>query len=36
MLGESQRDLSAETAASILKAASTTHYKDTAGHTDEA
>ncbi|WP_166109357.1 UDP-glucose--hexose-1-phosphate uridylyltransferase [Pseudoalteromonas sp. Z9A5] len=36
MLGESQRDLSAETAASILQAASTTHYKDTAGHTDEA
>ncbi|MBQ4834176.1 UDP-glucose--hexose-1-phosphate uridylyltransferase [Pseudoalteromonas sp. MMG010] len=31
MLGESQRDLSAETAASILQAASTTHYKATAG-----
>ena len=36
MLGESQRDLSAETAASILQAASTTHYKDTAGNTHDA
>lgn len=36
MLGESQRDLSPETAASILKAASTRHYKDTSGSTDES
>ncbi|MEH6817303.1 MAG: UDP-glucose--hexose-1-phosphate uridylyltransferase [Pseudoalteromonas distincta] len=36
MLGESQRDLSAETAASILKATTTKHYKHTAGNTDDA